>query len=107
MRYMLDTNICVYIIKEKPAPVIHRLQRTKVTDACISAITLSELEYGVQKSRRIEQNKMALAGFLVPPIRRGCKAGAGVVDMDQGPGHTISGDCRMKSRTNAGLGCWI
>ena len=65
-RYMLDTNICVYIIKRKPEPVLTRLERARISDVVISSITLSELEYGISRSARPEQNRMALAGFLAP-----------------------------------------
>jgi len=66
MRHMLDTNICIYLIKKRPPRVLRRLQRVNATDVCISAITLSELEYGVSKSAHPDRNKMALAGFLAP-----------------------------------------
>ena len=66
MKYMLDTNICIYIIREKPAKVLQRLLRVDVRDVCLSAITLSELEYGISKSSRPDRNKLALAGFLAP-----------------------------------------
>ena len=66
MRYMLDTNMCIYVIKKNPANVIRRLRRMDVGDVCISSITLSELEYGVSKSSRPAQNKLALAEFLSP-----------------------------------------
>ncbi len=66
MKYMLDTNICIYIIKQKPISVLKRLQALKIDDVFISVITLAELEYGVEKSRKKEQNKLALAEFLAP-----------------------------------------
>ena len=66
MKYMLDTNICIYIIKKKPLEVINRLMKMRVSDVCISSITLSELEYGVEKSERRDQNKVALAEFIAP-----------------------------------------
>ncbi len=66
MRYLLDTNICIYIIKQKPARVIRRLRKLSISDVGISTITLSELEYGVEKSSRPAQNKLALAQFLAP-----------------------------------------
>ena len=66
MKYMLDTDICVYVIREKPQGVLRRLRRTDVRDVCVSAVTLSELEYGVSRSSRPDRNKMALAGFLAP-----------------------------------------
>lgn len=66
MKYILDTNICIYIIKKKPHKVIARLQKIDISDVGISSITLSELEYGVEMSRKKERNKMALMEFLTP-----------------------------------------
>src|SRR5690554_2916693 len=64
MNYMLDTNICIYIIKEKPQKVLDKFKSLDIGDICISSITLAELEYGVEKSDYKERNKLALAGFL-------------------------------------------
>jgi len=64
--YMLDTNICIYIIKERPEQVIERLRHTRISDVGVSTITLSELEYGAAKSSRPEQNKVAILEFLAP-----------------------------------------
>ncbi|MCX7658630.1 MAG: type II toxin-antitoxin system VapC family toxin, partial [Oscillospiraceae bacterium] len=66
MKYMLDTNICIYIIKKKPKDVFLRFGKIPPGDICISSITLAELEYGVCKSTDKTRNKTALAGFLVP-----------------------------------------
>jgi tRNA(fMet)-specific endonuclease VapC len=66
MKYMLDTNICIYIIKRKPEHVLFRLQRMRLADIGISAITLSELECGVCKSARREENHRSLAEFVAP-----------------------------------------
>lgn len=66
MKYMLDTNICIYIIKQKPASVLSKFREFNPGDICISSITLAELEYGVEKSEHKERNRIALAGFLVP-----------------------------------------
>lgn len=66
MRYMLDTNTCIYIIKKKPPQVIHRLKSLQISNVCLSSITLAELEYGVEKSQRPEQNRWALTEFLAP-----------------------------------------
>ena len=66
MKYMLDTNICIYIIKKKPDKVIRRLRESRLSDLCISSITLSKLEYGVEKSERRDRNKIALAEFIAP-----------------------------------------
>jgi len=64
MKYMLDTNICIYIIKEKPQKTLNKFQNLKIGDVCISIITLAELGYGVEKSKFHERNKIALIGFL-------------------------------------------
>ena len=66
MKYLLDTNICIYIINKQPASVIQRLVKTSIADVAISAITYSELEYGVSKSRHQTKNKIALMEFLAP-----------------------------------------
>jgi|SRR3989339_201879 len=65
MKYILDTNICIYIIKKKPATVLNNLRKINFDDICISSITLSELEYGVNKSSDPGRNKLALIEFLV------------------------------------------
>ena len=61
MRYMLDTNICIYIIKNKPKKVIMELKRHKPSEICVSAITYAELTHGVEKSMAVEKNRLALA----------------------------------------------
>ena len=64
MRYMLDTNICIYYIKKKPPHVIEKVRRHMSDGICISAITLAELEHGVAKSAYSERNADELARFL-------------------------------------------
>jgi tRNA(fMet)-specific endonuclease VapC len=66
MKYMLDTNICIYLIKQKPAAVLERFSQTDISEISISSITLSELFYGVSKSSKPEQNFMALTQFVAP-----------------------------------------
>ncbi len=66
MIYMLDTNTCIYIIKKKPALVLNRFQKARISDIGISSITLSELFYGAVKSSKPEQNHLALAQFAAP-----------------------------------------
>jgi len=63
---MLDTNICIYIIKKKPINVFQTFQSLKVGDVCISSITCAELQYGVYKSQHQERNQIALFNFLAP-----------------------------------------
>lgn len=64
--FLLDTNICLYIIKGRHQQVLARLQSLEISSVGISTITLSELEYGVSKSTKPAQNKLALAGFVAP-----------------------------------------
>ena len=66
MNYMLDTNICIYIIKKKPVSVLSKFREFDVGDICISSITFAELQYGIQKSEYQRRNRVALAGFIVP-----------------------------------------
>ena len=64
MRYMLDTNICIYIIKHKPEKVCKELQKHDPSEVCISSVTYAELIHGVEKSAAIEKNRLALALLL-------------------------------------------
>ena len=64
MTYMLDTNICIYAIKNKPEQVLEKLKQNLSNGICISAITLAELQHGVEKSINPEKNSMALLQFL-------------------------------------------
>ena len=64
MTYMLDTNICIYAIKNKPEQVLRRLKDNMQYGLCISAITLAELEHGVEKSLLPERNRAALMQFI-------------------------------------------
>ena len=66
MEYMLDTNICIALIKRKSPRVLLHLQSRSVGDIGISTITLAELRYGVEKSLMADQNRRALEGFLLP-----------------------------------------
>ena len=63
---MLDTNICIYIIKNKPQSVKERFRAFHIGELCISSITVSELMYGVYKSQHIEKNLKAIEAFLLP-----------------------------------------
>ena len=64
--FLLDTNTCIYIIKRQPEKTLVKLQSLDIASVGVSSITVSELEYGVSKSTRPEQNKLALAEFLAP-----------------------------------------
>lgn len=63
---MLDTNICIYIINQKPQTVLEKLKKHSAGDLYLSSIVVSELYFGVYNSQRVGQNLSALAEFLKP-----------------------------------------
>jgi tRNA(fMet)-specific endonuclease VapC len=69
-RYLLDTNICIYIHRHRPPEVLTRFRELKPGDAAISVITWGELRYGAQKSRQRVRVLAALDEFaaLVPVL---------------------------------------
>lgn len=75
VRYLLDTNICIYIHRERPVSVLARFKRLKPGEAAISVITWGELMFGAAKSASGEQVTQALEAFtgLVPvaPLHSG------------------------------------
>ncbi len=66
MRYMLDTDTCIALIKRKPVSILRRLTPLSPGEAGISAVTLAELRYGVAKSSERDKNGQALDEFLLP-----------------------------------------
>ncbi|MBS1248946.1 MAG: tRNA(fMet)-specific endonuclease VapC [Chloroflexi bacterium] len=68
MKFLLDTNICIYIIKQRPPQVLDKFKEYVPGKIGVSSITVAELEYGVQKSQRQEQNQQALNNFLAPLV---------------------------------------
>jgi tRNA(fMet)-specific endonuclease VapC len=68
LKYLLDTNICIYIIKKKPESVIKIFSKIKLGDVAISAITIAELYFGLAKSSKPNENTIALQEFLQPLV---------------------------------------
>jgi tRNA(fMet)-specific endonuclease VapC len=68
MVLLLDTDVCIYLIRERPATVVDRFREYMVGDVGISAITLAELEYGVSRSSKPVKNREALDQFIEPLI---------------------------------------
>ena len=64
--YLLDTNICIYIINKKSKSMVKKICALSPFDVKISSISAAELEYGASKSNRREQNRTALYNFLSP-----------------------------------------
>jgi tRNA(fMet)-specific endonuclease VapC len=63
---MLDTNICIYLIKQKPEKVLRHFKAHSVGEIGISSITLAELRYGVERSQQVQKNRQALEEFTLP-----------------------------------------
>jgi len=66
MKYLIDTNICIYIMNNHPAAVLEKFKQVQVGDIGISSITVSELYYGACKSNRMKHNFDRLEEFLYP-----------------------------------------
>jgi tRNA(fMet)-specific endonuclease VapC len=66
LRYLLDTNTCVFVIRQKPATVLQRFQQYQPDELAISVVTLPELRSGADKSRDPVKNHATLDGFLAP-----------------------------------------
>ena len=74
MKYLLDTNTCIYVINKKSQAIVERIRKKKPEDVAVSSITLAELEYGVSRSQYPDRNRVALLQFLFPFM---------IVDFDQ------------------------
>ncbi len=86
IHYLLDTDICIEMIRGKSPAILAHLRRRKVGSVAISSITLAELQYGVAKSRDPEQNLIALVHFVAPlevlPFDERAAAGYGKLRAD-------------------------
>ena len=70
MKYMLDTNICIYIIKKKPVKVLEKFKTLQEGMVGMSLITLGELKYGIEKSQHPEKNMKVLDSItkIIPAL---------------------------------------
>lgn len=66
MNYLIDTNICIYLMNRRPQHLIDKLQQFSLQSIGISSITVAELQYGVAKSQRKQLNQQRLNEFLIP-----------------------------------------
>ena len=76
-RFLLDTNICIYIRRRRPPGLLARFERLKLGEAVLSVITYGELIYGVEKSQFREQAMKQLAELagLMPVMDLPSRAG--------------------------------
>ena len=75
MKYLIDTNTCTYLINKKPPSAVSRIRSKQPEEVAVSTVTIAELEYGVHRSQKIDQDRIALLEFLVPLT---------ILDFDQG-----------------------
>lgn len=66
MKYLLDTNICIYSLNRRPPEMLERLRRVGPADVAVSVVTLVELRHGAEKSRDPERAHGKLDLFLAP-----------------------------------------
>jgi len=64
--YLLDTNICIFIINKKPVHVLEKLRSVIEQNIYLSSITVAELQFGVYNSQHVEKNRISLTEFLSP-----------------------------------------
>ena len=66
MNYLIDTNICIYIMNQRPHELIQKFKKFEIGQIAISSITVSELNYGVAKNQQKKRNSKRLEEFLIP-----------------------------------------
>ena len=66
VKYLIDTNVCIYIMNKHPIGIIHKFKMFAVGEIGVSTITVSELQYGVSKSKNHRLNKQRIEEFLSP-----------------------------------------
>ncbi|MCE5293076.1 MAG: type II toxin-antitoxin system VapC family toxin [Chlamydiales bacterium] len=77
LKYLLDTNICIYIAKHSPIHIFNRFEELVIGEACMSMITYGELFYGVYKSQHSKKNMGLLQELIsiIPPLPMPTEAG--------------------------------
>lgn len=73
MKYLLDTNICIYILKNKYEKSSQWIKDAGIENVCVSSISVAELEFGISKSSKFEESESALYKFL---------SGYNIIDFD-------------------------
>ena len=66
MKYLIDTNICIYIMYKRPKEIIKKFRQFEPGEIGISTITVSELQYGISKSEHRKKNQLRLEEFITP-----------------------------------------
>jgi tRNA(fMet)-specific endonuclease VapC len=68
MKYLLDTDTCIYLLKGLIKNAEEQFEALKPGDVAIATITLAELLFGAEKSRHVEQNKQTIENFIRPLV---------------------------------------
>ena len=68
MKYLLDTNICIYLIKRRPESIFRVLTSQEAGSVALSTVTVAELYHGAARSQNPERNRAALEQFLIPLV---------------------------------------
>lgn len=89
MKYLLDTNVCIDLMRHKGALALERIKALHVGDIGISTITLAELQHGVARSHDREKNQAAVLMFSVPLM---------ILDFDRAAAE-VYGDLRAQLET--------
>lgn len=63
---LLDTNICIYFLKNKPVKVLENFKKFNIGELKLSSITVAELYFGAYNSSYIEKNISVIERFLIP-----------------------------------------
>jgi len=66
MRYLFDTNICIYILKRRYLGILDRITEVGPANVAVSSITIAEMEYGIAKSSKAAEAEARLYAFLLP-----------------------------------------
>jgi len=66
MKYLLDTNICIYIIRKREPKIFERLRTEQIDSIALSSITIAEMEYGICKSNNQIRNRIGYMEFIMP-----------------------------------------
>jgi tRNA(fMet)-specific endonuclease VapC len=64
--YLLDTNICIFVINRKTSNIIEAIKIYSKKGLYVSSLTIAELEFGIENSKHKEMNRIALLKFLSP-----------------------------------------
>ena len=66
MKYLVDTNIFIYLMNSKSIKLQNKFVKKNIEQFCVSSITVAELIYGARKSKNVDKNMIAAINILSP-----------------------------------------